>query len=575
MNKRVQYIGSILAALFMVFSVTPARAADIADLFNETQADILRASGSSAALPEYPKLHSVDQVLSPEQRCGTNLALIVRGSNENPSGDEQPNLLTYQQIGTDLWGDSNYQMARKRLHGGGYLGQGYVRAVSSVPVATLVYPASKITIAGGPEVGTDTYRNSVAKGADQLTAALHTIFDACGDNPPHLILAGYSQGADVINTVTSRLMNTPDVYLLERVRKILLLGDPSRRANGAENTDAWIRGIPTNSIGGVSRAVTAGTPYVLSYPTLDQYRDTHQGQIASYCVAGDLVCDTHSGESLQGVEVHTSYANTVSHITNPDIRQRYNVQNNAQYLDVLWSQGLDALGIQNPIADNSVAVVGPGLNYMSISESIRDTTKSQKVRVRGTAYNGQVFEGVGTIGAGASGAFSYFLPLAFPMGVDLEVYLDDNLIARMPAIYSYANKAKDTEVRGRSVIVIQGDHDYDRPMGDLLMNQIQNWGIPLEQRIEVIRSVYGDIGVHWYYAWLNFVHAAGVRVDYADQLNQLFDQGRIPAADEDMSKDFNTITNALHEWGLMDDRGNINIGGIDLVRFLDIFVLTN
>ncbi|MDO4911390.1 MAG: cutinase family protein [Corynebacterium sp.] len=577
MNKSVRVLGSILAALLMVVGVAPINTSSanadtpIERWYNTATADLVHSTGTGWLFKDYPAvLRGNDVLLSPSQRCGTDLVLIVRGSSEDPWGWDQPDTLTYQQVGDDLWADSPYQLGRRKLTGGGYLGDGAVRANMGIPVATLVYPAQAISFLGGPEVSTDKYRNSVHKGGDQLIAALHHVFDACGDNPPNLILAGYSQGADVINNATARITNTDEQYLMDRVKKIFLLGDPSRRIEGPENTEAWVYGQPTNPVGGVSRAVTQGTPFGLYYPALDEYRDSHAGQIASYCVPGDLVCDTHSGETIQGVEMHTAYGNMITRISKPEIAEKFGYYNNVQYLDAMYAQAMDALGRTPGINVNAIATVGPGLNYMNIAQNIRDVNTSHTVHVRGVAVNGQVFEGVGTIGVGASGAFAYFLPPAAAMALDLEIYLDDQFISRIPAVYSWGTKMDGTNSRVKSAIYVQGDHDYDTTMGELLVSQIQNWNVPIEQRIELIRTAYGDAGVRLYFSWLNLVYAAGIRVEYTDQLNRLMEDGEIPR----LNADLNPLIDFLHETGSLDAYGNLNILGFDFVTLLDTVVAT-
>lgn len=526
------------------------------------------AQGSSI-MPRNKYVEPAHSSLTMADRCGENLVLIIRGSSEKPSGFDQPDAITYQQSGADLYADSARQMHGGALWGSGYLGKGAVKYLQGTQVATLVYPAAAITPMGDVENTTGFYKDSVEKGSIQFMKYLRAVFDPCPDNPPRVVVLGYSQGADVINTATSKVYGTPEISYIEKITKIVLLGDPSRRVSGVENDDAWIGAIPTNSVGGVSRAVTDGTPYNLFFPSLDSYRDNHVGQIASYCIPGDLICDTRSGESVRGVEIHVGYADALARLSKDSVRKKYGVENYTQYMNAMYAQVQESLGIPAYFNTSTVATIGPGWTNIILSRGIRNEQVAQKVYVRGVAYNGMVFQSsTATITPAASGSVGVFLPPSIPIAMDLEIYLDDHMVSRVPAIYTYRsmNIARATG----TMIYVQGDHDYDRTMGELLVNQIQDWQQPISQRVELIRNLYGEAGVKLYFAWLNFIYQAHLNVPYYAQVEQLIKDGIIPVLNADTSY----IISWLRENGIIDEYGNFRIQGYDVIKFLDTFIAT-
>ena len=348
------------------------------------------------------------------KHCGEDLLLIVRGSSEEPQG-EQPDLLTYQQQGQDLFA----RPFADDPTGGGRLGEAALEYVpqGDARIASLVYPADAIRYNGGVTPTLDNFHASAARGADQLLAALHNVFDPCGANPPRLVVTGYSQGSDVINIAISKSVDAGDTHLIDKVAKFVQLADPSRRAYGQENDVALITMAPTNPVGGVSRAVTTGVQYDLVLPSLDVYRDQHPGKFSNYCVPGDLVCDTRSVEAWRGVTMHVMYDDFLARCDG-----RY-----TQFLDCLYVDVRRALHPDfeiSSITDNPPAKIGPGWLNLTVSRSLRDEMVRQNVDVIFRNLLGiPIGQGHTTIRAAGSGSAAVLIPMLppGPMTIDIEV----------------------------------------------------------------------------------------------------------------------------------------------------------
>ncbi len=89
----------------------------------------------------------------------------------------------------------------------------------------------------------DRYQRSVAVGADNLAKELRLIASHC--HQASVVLAGYSQGADVINKAMGNAHRSGETSLFTQVKKIVVIGDPSHQPNRAENVGgdgtSWAR----------------------------------------------------------------------------------------------------------------------------------------------------------------------------------------------------------------------------------------------------------------------------------------------------------------------------------------------
>lgn len=150
-----------------------------------------------------------------------------------------------------------------------------------------------------PAAGGGGYPNSVNAGSATLMKELDYLSTACGSIMPAVVLAGHSQGADVIANALSRITARAKTM----VRAVVLYGDP-----------AYLPNHPFNAIGdGKGEGVLARPSAVWSI--LDGFRFWGWPQVGtskawvykvrSYCKTGDAFCQ--SGLSSSARAIHNSY----------------------------------------------------------------------------------------------------------------------------------------------------------------------------------------------------------------------------------------------------------------------------
>lgn len=502
--------------------------------------EIAEAQNSSELFDTFrwPLVHPPRPGAPDGSHCGEDLVLIVRGSSEKPQGD-QPDRLTYQQVGNDLF-------ARDLDHGGGYLLKGAREHLpADIKVATLVYRAVPIGYKGGLTPTLDNFHESASEGGAVLLKALDAIYGPCGDNPPNLVVVGYSQGADVINHAIA----THTTGSVEQVNRFVLLADPSRRPIGVENEAALMSMSPGNSIGGVSRAVTAAVRYGLVLPTLDRYRDTHPGQISSYCVPGDLVCDTRAAEATRGTYLHTAYLKMVARC-----EDSYTTVMNCLYTDVLRGLGRNhARATQPPLV-----VEGSGTFTMSISRLLRNETIDQTVDVVGSLGAAPVFNLSTSIDAGSAGTASVLLP---PVPItSLDVLLDGRLVGHFPVNYRFFISGKN------SAAYIQGAGEKVDSAPPPPVSQIQGWELPFHKRVELVRQVFGPFGEAAFRFWYGFALTNGLDPEHSRELVELDRAGELLGTGSSVPKEF------VDQVGIVTPpEGLPMFKGVPLVNFLGVF----
>ncbi|EME19388.1 regulator of chromosome condensation, RCC1 [Rhodococcus triatomae BKS 15-14] len=236
----------------------------------------------------------------PDPDCNKTYFVGVRGSGEGP---QDKSLEQYEQAP----GDPTYLTPRDGL--GGPIGDVHTAFLSQVASdASNLDPVHLRTVAY-PAIPVDTnplnfptyvpaYLRSVEVGASQLTRALNAIKGECAD--ARVVLAGYSQGADVINAVMADAHTGGS--MLEQVEKIVVIGDPSHRPNRAENVGNWWTLGSANGHGATSAIANNDT---------FAFKDAHPGLVSSICAIGDLVCDTSSAQvhlEAAGVGPHGMYS---------------------------------------------------------------------------------------------------------------------------------------------------------------------------------------------------------------------------------------------------------------------------
>lgn len=236
----------------------------------------------------------------PDPDCTKTYFVGVRGSGEGP---QDKSLEQYEQAP----GDPTYLTPRDGL--GGPIGDVHTAFLSQVASdASNLDPVHLRTVAY-PAIPVDTnplnfptyvpaYLRSVEVGASQLTRTLNTIKVECAD--ARVVLAGYSQGADVINAVMADAHTGGS--MLEQVEKIIVIGDPAHRPNRAENVGNWWT-IGSANGHGVTSAIADNDTFA--------FKDAHAGLVSSICAIGDLVCDTSSAQvhlEAAGVGPHGMYS---------------------------------------------------------------------------------------------------------------------------------------------------------------------------------------------------------------------------------------------------------------------------
>ncbi|MBB3035847.1 cutinase family protein [Hoyosella altamirensis] len=122
------------------------------------------------------------------------------------------------------------------------------------------------------------YRDSVAEGAESLRESLQQINALCTDGETEVVLAGVSQGADVINQVLGEeVSNGSDD--LRNVTTVVLFGDPSRSSDQSA----------------VHVGATRGEGFFRMFPMVGEMQDewmrNHPGAVISLCIPGDNVCN--------------------------------------------------------------------------------------------------------------------------------------------------------------------------------------------------------------------------------------------------------------------------------------------
>ena len=155
--------------------------------------------------------------------------------------------------------------------------------ISSMQARAIRYPAIPVNLLDLTYI--DRYQRSVAVGADNLAKELRLITSHC--HQASVVLAGYSQGADVINKAMGNAHRSAETSLFTQVKKIVVIGDPSHQPNRAENVGGWNKLGSTNG-SGASVSASIADPDALTF------KDAHAGLVSSICMIGDLVCDTSS-----------------------------------------------------------------------------------------------------------------------------------------------------------------------------------------------------------------------------------------------------------------------------------------
>lgn len=257
----------------------------------------------------------------PPEPCADEVFFIgVRGSGQNPQGANDADELPYDDdVPTIFRGDDGRRdFARYFLThdnpdwGMGAEVNGIARLVGAHSDAEIYYMGlDYVATRVAPEDLADypqNYRDSVDGGAENLVEALHHIADACGSSePPRVVLAGYSQGAHVIQDALAAIYGTDTADL---ITKVTLVGSPLHATGRGDRT--------------IGEANTPGSLLHLRKQGADNFAVAH-GNVDSLCAFGDLVCDSGNARAMgnaenlfsirnsTGAQIHTAYTQSWAH----------------------------------------------------------------------------------------------------------------------------------------------------------------------------------------------------------------------------------------------------------------------
>ncbi len=158
-------------------------------------------------------------------------------------------------------------------------------------VMSVAYPA--IPVAFSVDYASAEYRSSVQIGADNLTRVMKALYGKCKSDT-RVVLAGYSQGANVINRYLTDNLASSEV---DSVESIVFLGDPNVRPGRLGERH---EGTAKKSTGAVALGITNADADIAGYLA------THQNVVSSFCLVGDIVCNPPV-DVVFGKKIHGSY----------------------------------------------------------------------------------------------------------------------------------------------------------------------------------------------------------------------------------------------------------------------------
>lgn len=217
--------------------------------------------------------------------CAAVNYLAVRGSSEVPQG-AMPSETTYRPevvnkgMGEPL--ENQFDILKTMLdsldRGRDLLGKGVVYRAIPVPDYALDGPA---------------YLVSLKEGAINLRQALNDINSGCAGQETKVVLTGYSQGADVINTAAAEAQREGNRDDFKNVTSIVYYGNPSR-------IGGQVREVDDQTGTGIRRLVGAAVD-----PETDTWINDpdHRPLFISFCAEFDTVCDNADNLTLAAAKV--------------------------------------------------------------------------------------------------------------------------------------------------------------------------------------------------------------------------------------------------------------------------------
>ena len=304
---------------------------------NPVPVDVIGLGGSTAPDPD-------PEPVDKYAWCGERVLFVARGSGETPTFDNMgewwdnealyPGRGPTYQVGlppTDQWGYPDHRNLVQRVGGDQYLEElgvgGQLQATlkqlrnssqDNLWIGAVTYPAISVNPIPEPIVYLAEYIDARSWGAQKLAEAVEIAYDGCPVNPPSIVLAGYSQGADVLRYALAGIEERSPGALEEVVDRVVLLADPSHSPVDSFNISypGMQYKYGGNGIDFFGNAILEGVYDSTSLLTAGKYAD----KIRSWCTPGDAVCD--SSISLGGVvfekffgeggDIHTSYNSSYS-----------------------------------------------------------------------------------------------------------------------------------------------------------------------------------------------------------------------------------------------------------------------
>ncbi|WP_430336259.1 cutinase family protein [Rhodococcus sp. ACT016] len=268
-----------------------------------TPVDVIGAVGGTNPDP-YPDPGGTgggnwDKFVPPDAVCTDRFFIGVRGSDEPPRNVSLSDYLGNAHPKAYL--DPN----QNDLGIGGPVSATF-RALQTQPsvdygfnIISLAYPAIPVNW-WDPGYYFGDYAKSVAYGAQNLNLVIAAIKAKCGAHNPRIALAGYSQGANVINKylADAQAGNYPSLSL---VKAVVLFGDPNRRGGTAQDHG----GASKSGRGIVARMGLSGADADTS-----DFARSHAGVITSFCLQSDAICDPGINDpytNITAMKIHESY----------------------------------------------------------------------------------------------------------------------------------------------------------------------------------------------------------------------------------------------------------------------------
>lgn len=235
--------------------------------------------------PDFSDMGPTVTVGAQPRTCAAVNYLAVRGSSEAPQG-AMPSEATYASevvnkgMGEPL--ENQFDILKTMLdsldRGRDLLGKGVVYRAIPVPDYALDGPA---------------YLRSLREGAINLRQALNDINSGCAGQQTKIVLTGYSQGADVINTAAAEAQREGNRDDFKNVTSIVYYGNPSR-------IGGQVREVDDQTGTGIRRLVGAAVD-----PETDAWINDpdHRPLFISFCAEFDTVCDNADNLTLAAAKV--------------------------------------------------------------------------------------------------------------------------------------------------------------------------------------------------------------------------------------------------------------------------------